>query len=208
MDTSGFARITSEEQLREVVGHPSDAVANKVRTALTQEHRDWLARSPFCMMATAAADGTCDVSPKGDPAGFTLVLDDRTIAIPDRRGNRRTDGFRNVLANPHVGLVYLIPGRGDTLRVNGRATLLRDAPFFDDMVVKATRPVLALLVEVEQVFFHCPKAFMRSNLWQPDTWDPESLPSRARLVQAVERPADSIEELERYYGPEYAKSLY
>jgi PPOX class probable FMN-dependent enzyme len=208
LDTSGFARITSEEQLREVVGHPSDAVANKVRTALTQEHRDWLARSPFCMMATAAADGTCDVSPKGDPAGFTLVLDDRTIAIPDRRGNKRTDGFRNVLANPHVGLVYLIPGRGDTLRVNGRATLLRDAPFFDDMVVKATRPVLALLVEVEQVFFHCPKAFMRSNLWQPETWDPESLPSRARLVQAVERPADSIEELERYYGPEYAKSLY
>lgn len=208
MDTSGFARITSEEQLREVVGHPSDAVANKVRTALTQEHRDWLARSPFCMVATAAADGTCDVSPKGDPAGFTLVLDDRTIAIPDRRGNKRTDGFRNVLANPHVGLVYLIPGRGDTLRVNGRATLLRDAPFFDDMVVKATRPVLALLVEVEQVFFHCPKAFMRSNLWQPETWDPESLPSRARLVQAVERPADSIEELERYYGPEYAKTLY
>jgi PPOX class probable FMN-dependent enzyme len=208
MDTSGFARITSEEQLREVVGHPSDVVANKVRTALTQEHRDWLARSPFCMMATAGADGTCDVSPKGDPAGFTLVLDDRTIAIPDRRGNKRTDGFRNVLANPHVGLVYLIPGRGDTLRVNGRATLLRDAPFFDDMVVKATRPVLALLVEVEQVFFHCPKAFMRSNLWQPETWDPESLPSRARLVQAVERPADSIEELERYYGPEYAKSLY
>jgi len=208
LDTSGFARITSEEQLREVVGHPSDAVANKVRTALTQEHRDWLARSPFCMMATAAADGTCDVSPKGDPAGFTLVLDDRTIAIPDRRGNKRTDGFRNVLANPHVGLVYLIPGRGDTLRVNGRATLLRDAPFFDDMVVKATRPVLALLVEVEQVFFHCPKAFMRSNLWQPETWDPESLPSRARLVQAVERPADSIEELERYYGPEYAKTLY
>jgi len=208
LDTSGFARITSEEQLREVVGHPSDAVANKVRTALTQEHRDWLARSPFCMVATAAADGTCDVSPKGDPAGFTLVLDDRTIAIPDRRGNKRTDGFRNVLANPHVGLVYLIPGRGDTLRVNGRATLLRDAPFFDDMVVKATRPVLALLVEVEQVFFHCPKAFMRSNLWQPETWDPESLPSRARLVQAVERPADSIEELERYYGPEYAKTLY
>ena len=208
MDTSGFARITSEEQLREVVGHPSDAVANKVRTALTQEHRDWLARSPFCMMATAAADGTCDVSPKGDPAGFTLVLDDRTIAIPDRKGNRRADGFLNVLANPHIGLIYVVPGRADTLRVNGRATLVRDAPFFDDMVVKGHRPVLALLVEVEQVFFHCPKAFMRSNLWQPETWDPDALPSRARLVQAVERPADSIEELERYYGPEYAKSLY
>jgi len=208
MDTSGFARITSEEQLREVVGHPSDVVANKARTALTQEHRDWLAQSPFCMIATAGADGTCDVSPKGDPAGFTLVLDDRTIAIPDRKGNRRADGFLNVLANPHIGLIYVVPGRADTLRVNGRATLVRDAPFFDDMVVKGHRPVLALLVEVEQVFFHCPKAFMRSNLWQPETWDPDALPSRARLVQAVERPADSIEELERYYGPEYAKSLY
>lgn len=208
MDTSGFARITSEEQLREVVGHPTDAVANKVRPALLQEHRDWLARSPFCMLATAGADGTCDVSPKGDPPGFTLVLDDHTIAIPERKGNRRADGYLNVLANPHVGLVYVIPGRADTLRVNGRATLLRDAPFFDDMVVKGHRPVLALVVEVEQVFFHCPKAFMRSNLWQPETWDPDSLPSRARLVQAVERPADSVEELERYYGPEYAKSLY
>jgi PPOX class probable FMN-dependent enzyme len=208
MDTSGFARITSEEQLREVVGHPTDAVANKVRPALLQEHRDWLAHSPFCMLATAGADGTCDVSPKGDPPGFTLVLDDHTIAIPERKGNRRADGYLNVLANPHVGLVYVVPGRPDTLRVNGRATLLRDAPFFDDMVVKGHRPVLALLVEVEQVFFHCPKAFMRSNLWQPETWDPDSLPSRARLVQAVERPADSVEELERYYGPEYAKSLY
>jgi PPOX class probable FMN-dependent enzyme len=208
MDTSGFARITSEEQLREVVGHPTDAVANKVRPALLQEHRDWLAHSPFCMLATAGADGTCDVSPKGDPPGFTLVLDDHTIAIPERKGNRRADGYLNVLANPHVGLVYVVPGRADTLRVNGRATLLRDAPFFDDMVVKGHRPVLALLVEVEQVFFHCPKAFMRSNLWQPETWDPDSLPSRARLVQAVERPADSVEELERYYGPEYAKSLY
>ncbi len=208
MDTTGFARITSEEQLREAVGHPTDAVANKARTALSPEHRDWLARSPFCMLATAGAGGACDVSPKGDPPGFTLVLDDHTIAIPERKGNRRADGYLNVLANPHVGLVYVIPGRADTLRANGRAALRRDAPVFDDMVVKGHRPVLALLVEVEEVFFHCPKAFMRSNLWQPETWDPDALPSRARLVQAVERPADSVEELERYYGPEYAKSLY
>ena len=100
-----------------------------------------------------------------------------TLAIPDRPGNKRVDGFLNVLANPHVGLVFLIPGRGDTLRVNGSARLLRDAPFFDDMVVKGNRPALALLVEVEEVFFHCAKAFLRSQLWKPETWNPYKIVS-------------------------------
>jgi PPOX class probable FMN-dependent enzyme len=135
MDTTGLVRITSEADLREVVGDPLPRVANKSRSALTDEHRQWLALSPFCLLATAGANGTCDVSPKGDPPGFTLVLDDRTIAIPDRPGNRRVDSFVNVLSNPHVGLIYLIPGRTDTMRVDGRATLLRDAPFFDEMVL-------------------------------------------------------------------------
>jgi uncharacterized protein len=142
--------------------------------------RQWLARSPFCLIATSDARGRCDVSPKGDPAGFTLVLDDTTVAIPDRPGNKRMDGFRNVLANPHVGLIRLLPGRGDTLRIKGRARLLRDAPFFDDMVVKGNRPRLALLVEIEEVFHHCPKAFLRSEFWKPETWRPDDLPSRAR----------------------------
>jgi PPOX class probable FMN-dependent enzyme len=208
MDTTGSAQITSETELREVVGSPSARVAGKVRPALLDEHRDWLALSPFCLIATAGEDGRCDVSPKGDPPGFTLVLDETTLAIPDRPGNKRLDGFLNVLANPHVGLVFLIPGRGDTLRVNGRARLLRDAPFFDRMVVKGHRPALALLVEVDEVFFHCPKAFMRSQLWQPETWDPDAMPSRARLVKAVERPDASLEELEQYYGEAYAEGLY
>ncbi|GAA4436184.1 pyridoxamine 5'-phosphate oxidase family protein [Phytohabitans houttuyneae] len=181
---------------------------DKVRTALADVHRQWLAASPFCLVATADAEGNCDVSPKGDPPGFTVVLDDATIAIPERPGNRRADGFRNILRNPHVGLVYLIPGRGDTLRINGRARLVRDAPFFDDMVVKGHRPRLALVVEVEQVFFHCAKAFMRSKLWRPETWDPEALPSRAWIAKCVERPDDPIEVLEKHYGPEYAKGLY
>lgn len=205
---NGLVEVTTEEELRGLLGEPLPAVIDKVRPALQDIHRQWLAASPFCLVATSDADGNCDVSPKGDPPGFTLVLDDTTIAIPERPGNRRADGFVNVLSNPHVGLVYLIPGRGDTLRINGRARLVRDAPFFDDMVVNRHRPLLALVVEVDQVFFHCPKAFMRAKLWQPETWEPGAMPSRARIVQCVERPDDPIEELERYYGPAYAKKLY
>jgi hypothetical protein len=159
-------------------------------------------------VSTAAADGTCDVSPKGDPPGFARVLDDTTIAIPDRPGNQRADGFRNILANPQVGVLFLIPGRSDTLRINGRARLIREAPFFDAMVVKGHRPDLALLVEVAEVFYHCPKAFMRSHLWQPQTWDPGALPSTACIVKAVQDTPESVQELEEYYGPSYAKRLY
>jgi len=206
---AGLVEVTSDEELTELLGGtPKGAVVDKVRTALQETHRDWLAASPFCLVATADAEGNCDVSPKGDPPGFARVLDDTTIAIPERPGNRRADGFRNVLSNPHVGLIFLVPGRSDTLRINGRARLVRDAPFFDDMVVKGHRPRLALVVEIDQIFFHCAKAFMRSKLWQPETWDPEALPSRARIVQCVERPDDPIEELETYYGPEYARGLY
>ncbi|GAA4673580.1 pyridoxamine 5'-phosphate oxidase family protein [Phytohabitans rumicis] len=200
--------VASLAELEEIVGEPTPAVANKARKALHENDRQWLAKSPFCLIATAGADGACDVSPKGDPPGFALVLDDTTIAIPDRPGNRRVDGFRNVLANPHVGLLFLIPGRGDTLRVNGRARLVREAPFFDQMVVKGHRPRLALVVEIEQVFYHCSKAFLRSALWLPETWDPDALPSRARIAKDLERKDDPLEELERYYGPEYAKKLY
>ena len=170
--------------------------------------RQWLAASPFCLVATSDASGSCDVSPKGDPPGFVRVLDDTTVAIPERKGNRRADGYRNILDNPHVGLLSVIPGRGDTLRINGRAHLVSDAPWFDDMEVKGHRPVLALVVEVEQVFFHCAKAFMRSRLWHPDSWDPMAVGSRPQIAKALERPEDSVEELERYYGEQYSTGLY
>ena len=136
------------------------------------------------------------------------MLDDTTIAIPDRYGNRRADGFRNILANPHVGLIYLVPGRKETLRINGRARLIREAPFFDQMIVNGHRPVLALLVEIEQIFFHCMKAFMRSQLWEPQTWAPDAFPSHAQLVKSIQPTDETLEELESYYGPSYAKHLY
>jgi hypothetical protein len=206
--TADIVQITTAAELTELIGEPVPRVANKVRTRLHDVDRTWLARSPFCLIATSAADGTCDVSPKGDPPGFTHVLDDTTIAIPDRPGNRRVDGFRNILSNPQVGLLYLVPGRGDTLRVNGRARLVSDAPFFDELVVRGHRPALALLVEVHEVFYHCSKAFLRSELWRPDSWQPDAAPSRPRIAKAVERQEDSIEELERYYGPGYDAKLY
>lgn len=206
--SDGMREVTSEAELRELLGVPAARVLSKERTALHELDREWLAASPFCLVATSGADGSCDVSPKGDPPGFTHVLDGTTIAIPDRYGNRRADGFRNILANPHVGLIYLVPGRKETLRINGRARLISQAPFFDDMIVKGHRPDLALLVEIDQIFFHCMKAFMRSQLWEPQSWHLDALPSHARLVKSVQPTEETLAELERYYGPAYAKGLY
>lgn len=207
-DPAAAVPVGSVDELRSLVGEPSRAAVAKERSRLHELDREWLAASPFCLMATSGADGSCDVSPKGDPPGFTLVLDDTTVAIPERPGNRRTDGFHNLLGNPHIGLIYLVPGRGDTLRINGRATVVRDAPFFDDMVVKGHRPLLAVVVEIEQVFHHCSKAFLRSQLWSPDTWAPEDLTPRPVIARTLERPEASLEELEGYYGAAYAARLY
>ena len=163
------------------------------------------------MLATTDADGNTDASPKGDPAGSLVhVIDEKTIAIAERPGNRRADGYHNILSNPHVGLLFLIPGRGDTLRINGRARLVREGPFFDEMVVKGHRPLLAIVVDVEQVFFHCAKAFLRSGLWKPETWDPEAVvPKRAQIAREVEGDPRSDAELEEYYQPDnYSKGLY
>ena len=169
--------------------------------------RQWLAASPFCLIAHADADGTCDVSPKGDPPGqLAYVLDDTTIAIAERPGNRRADGYKNILANPHVGLLFMIPGRGDTLRINGRARLVADAPFFDQ-IVKGHRPILAVVVEIEEIFHHCAKAFLRSKLWRPDTWE-DPVPPRSVIARTLETPDKSLAELTEYYGPAYAEKLY
>lgn len=200
--------ITTTQQLRDLLGSPLQRALDKERAELTDIDRDWIAASPFCLVATADAAGRCDVSPKGDPAGFALVLDDTTVAIPERPGNRRTDSLLNVLENPRVGLLFVVPGRGDTLRVNGRARLVADAPYADRMQVRGHRPSVVLEVQVEQVFFHCAKAFMRSQLWDPATWEPDAVPSRARIAQALERPDESLEVIEAHYGPSYADGLY
>jgi len=204
--------ITTEAELREALGgYASGRAATKDRPSLHPLQIEWLKASPFCVLATSDAEGRCDASPKGDPAGQLIhVLDPRTIAIAERPGNKRADGYLNILSNPHVGLIALIPGRTDTLRVNGRARLVRDAPFFDELAVRGKRPVLAVVIEIEQVFSHCPKAFMRSKLWEPSAWPSiEDMPSVAALCKAVQNPVETLEELEAHYAePHYTGLLY
>jgi len=190
--------VTTADDLRAIVGHPNSYAANKVGARLSAVQQDWLAHSPLGFVATTDMRGRVDVSPKGDPPGFVHVIDDATIAIPERPGNKRVDGYLNVLQRPYVGTLFLIPGRGDTLRINGTARILSDADYFDAMTVQGKRPILALEIDVEEVFFHCAKAFLRSDAWKPDSWDPTALPSVAQIAQALKKDM-SLAELERYY---------
>ena len=203
-----FAEIKNSEELREILGIVTEPAKSKVRTMLDDIDVEWLSVSPFCLIATSDGKGNCDVSPKGDPPGFSKVVDRSTILIPDRPGNRRADGLNNILENGHVGLIYFIPGRGDTLRINGQAKVLKDCSEFDNMIVGKHRPTLGLLVNIKEVFYHCSKAFLRSKLWDPESWNPDSVRSRAAISKALERKDDSLAELEDYYGEKYSKGLY
>jgi hypothetical protein len=202
--------ITSEQQLRDLVGVPGDRSTKKERPALDVHSRAFIARSPFLLMATSDADGRCDVSPKGDAPGFVQVLDDRRLAIPDRPGNKRFDGMTNILTNPHVGLIFLVPGRQETLRINGRAWITQDQGLLSGMAVNGKVPVLAIGVEVEQSFIHCPKAFLRSQLWKHDEWpSPDALPSMACVLHDQIRPAGvTLEDYEADIEENNRKRLY
>jgi uncharacterized protein len=199
--------VTTVDELREIVGEPNKYVANKVRDRLSPIQRDWLAHSPLGFVATTDAEGRVDVSPKGDPPGFVHIIDDATIAIPERPGNKRVDGHLNVLERPHVGTLFLIPGRGDTLRINGTARILADAEYFDTMTVEGKRPILALEIAIEEVFFHCAKAFLRSDAWNPDSWNPTAVPSVAQIAKALTRIDESLEELEKYYSEDALRKI-
>ena len=200
--------VNSVDELRAIVGEPDQYVANKVKDRLSPIQRDWLAHSPLGFVATTDADGRVDVSPKGDPPGFVHVIDDTTIAIPERPGNKRVDGYRNVLERPHVGTLFLIPGRGDTLRINGTARTLADADYFDAMTVKGKRPILVLEIDVEEVFFHCAKAFLRSDAWDPSTWNPTAVPSVAQIAKAIRYDWTQAELDARYSEANMRKVLY
>lgn len=198
--------VTSADELRAIVGEPTAAVAKKVTDRLSPAQQSWLKQSPLGFVATTDAHGRVDVSPKGDPPGFVQIIDDTTIAIPERPGNRRVDGFLNVLQRPHVGTVFVIPGRGDTLRINGTARILSDAEYFEAMVVGGKRPILALEIAIEEVFFHCPKAFLRSDAWKPDSWNPTAVPSVAQMAKAF-KPDQSQAELDAYYSEDNLRKL-
>jgi uncharacterized protein len=174
--------IRDEEELRRLLGEPSDLVRAKVGDRLNELTRQFVDRSPFVLLATSAPDGTCDVSPRGDPPGFVRVLDEQTLLLPERPGNRLADSLRNILANPRVGLLFVVPGVGDTLRVNGRATLVADDELLAPSAVDGKVPKLGILVDADEVFTHCSKAFLRSQLWDPERYVERSeLPSSGEI---------------------------
>ncbi|MFI5806182.1 MSMEG_1061 family FMN-dependent PPOX-type flavoprotein [Streptomyces sp. NPDC051561] len=165
-----WEELRSADQLTELLGDPHPIVIDKVHAELTEDDLGILSRSSLCVLSTSDEEGNCDTSPRGDAPGFVHVIDPHTVAIPDRPGNRRSDSFRNILRNPHVGVLHLVPGSADVLRVNGRARILTDAPFFDLMTVKGQRPQLALVIELDEIFRHCSNSLRRSGVWDPATW--------------------------------------
>jgi uncharacterized protein len=203
-------RITSEADLREVMGQPSELVIKKQLAALDEHCRAFIALSPFLLLGTVGAAGGCDVSPRGDGPGFVLVLDERTLVIPERPGNRRLDSLRNIVEHGQVGLLFLIPGVEETLRVNGRACLVRDADLLARLAARGKTPTVAIGVEVEETFLHCAKAFKRSGLWETATWpEREALPSLARMLcDQVPTPGMTVEQLEAAIAESYATRLY
>jgi len=202
--------VTTEAELRGLLGEPSEVVKRKQLPALDQHCRAFIALSPFILLATVDARGRCDVSPRGDAPGFVLALDDGRLAIPERPGNRRLDSLRNILQTGSVGLLFMIPGVEEMLRVNGRACVSRDSELLGRLAAHEKRPLLCIGVEVAECFLHCAKSVRRSRLWEHAALTPRSaLPSLARMLKdQVDLPGTTVEELGRNIEESYAERLY
>ena len=202
--------IKTVEELREITGNPSELVNNKVISYMDEHCRGFIAKSPFLTLSTADESGFCDVSPRGDKAGFVYVLNDKQLIIPERPGNKRMDSMRNILSNPNIGLLFLIPGLGETLRINGKASVIHDEELLEKMAVNGKSPLLGISVDVEECFIHCAKAFKRSELWNPETWaDKEELPKGAKILAAhAKLPNVDEEAIGKILEKSYRDTLY
>lgn len=200
--------VTSLEMLRGVIREPIAPVLAKELDSLDDLCRDFISKSPFLVLATAGADGHIDLSPKGDPPGFVRVLDDKRLAIPDRPGNRRIDSFQNILENPRVGLIFIIPSKNETLRIRGQARIVRDLPLRESLAEGGKVPELALVVAVETAFMHCPKCMIRSGLWEPGRWEEDSLLDIGRAMIKHGKLDLSPDELEAIAKSEGLMELY
>jgi uncharacterized protein len=201
--------VTSEAEMRDVVGPAHDRALAKIVNFIDDLSRRFIAHAPFVFIATSGDGGMLDVSPKGDPAGFVTVLDERTLAIPDRPGNRRLDTFRNLLHNPQIGLIFVIPGVTYTLRISGKAIIVRDSSLRESMAVNGKPPEHVLIVGVEHVLSHCPKCMIRSGLWQPDAWpDTSDVPTFAETLKAHANLATPVDELGTELDRANRRTLY
>jgi PPOX class probable FMN-dependent enzyme len=180
------ALVEDEAALRELLGEPTPIVRSKLADRLTPATRPFVEKSSFVCLATSDAQGRCDCSPRGDAPGFVRILDDRTLLLPERPGNRLADSLRNIVANPRVGLLFVIPGVGDSFRVNGRACLTTDATLLAPCAVEGKAPKLGILVDVEEAYTQCSKAFLRSHLWDPARFvDRATLPTHGQVLACV-----------------------
>src|SRR4051812_42835770 len=186
--------ITSVADLREIYREPRGGPLDKEHPSITDHDRSFIAHAPFVVISTADAEGRCDVSPKGGPPGFVAVLDDGTVAIPDLSGNNRLDSIENVVANPHVGLLFLIPGIDETMRLNGRAWLSTDPGVLAAATVNGAVPKVAICVAAEQVYIHCAKALRRGSVWQAEAWpDTSAMPTIACMLRDQVAPGVDVD---------------
>ncbi|WP_442956418.1 pyridoxamine 5'-phosphate oxidase family protein [Paenibacillus sp. YIM B09110] len=203
--------IDELESLRSEIGYPGTLASNKVIHALDSNSVEFINKSSFIVLATSNHEGLCDASPRGDAPGFVHVVDEKHLFIPERPGNKRMDSIQNILQNPHIGIIFMIPGMEETFRINGKACVTRDPALLSETAVKGKLPIMGIGIEIEECYMHCAKAFKRSGLWTPDSWLSKSeLPSASKIIAAhvrgkmevtEEQVKDSLEET-------YTKRLY
>lgn len=201
--------ITSEEGLREIMGHPNEIVTRKTINYIDQHCKSFIEKSPFITIATSDLHGNFDVSPKGDPAGFVKILSDKLLAIPDRPGNRKADTLSNIIQNPNIGLIFLIPGIKETLRVNGEAKIVRDEKVLELLSCQGKTPSFAIIVQVKEAFMHCAKCMIRSNLWGTiDDTQERPVPSLGKVLVDHGKLELSYEELDDRIKNDEKTNLY
>ncbi len=198
--------IADEAELRRIIGTPTAVVASKIADRLNDLTRQFVERSPFVCVATTLPGGGVDVSPRGDPAGFVRILDERTLLLPDRPGNRLADTLTNLLGDPSIGLLFLIPGVGDSFRVNGRGYITDDAELLSDSEVEGSVPKLGIVVSIEEAYTQCSKALIRSDLWNPEQHiDRSELPSSGEILRSLNDPSFDVERYDRERAERYAR---
>jgi PPOX class probable FMN-dependent enzyme len=198
--------ITDEAELREAIGAPTPLVQSKIADRLNDLTRQFIERSPFVCVAPARPDGGLDVSPRGDPAGFVRILDERTLLLPDRPGNKLADTLTNLLVDDRIGLLFLVPGVGDSFRVNGRASIVQDEELLADSAVDGKAPKLGIVVAIDEAYTQCSKALIRSDLWNPEHHvDRSVLPTSGEIMRAVADPEFDAEKYDRERAERYAR---